>query len=69
MANEFPCPECPNPGVCRRAGKCMNENLLTRIRKGIMGNKPTATQTRKNIRGKKMQDGSILSQINFGGRN
>jgi len=47
----------------------MNESLLTRIRKGIMGNKPTATQTRKNLRGKKMKDGSILSQINFGGRN
>ena len=69
MANEFPCRQCPNPGACRAAKKCMNDSLLTRIRKGIMGNKPTASQARSNMRGKKMKDGSILSQINFGGRN
>jgi len=43
----------------------MNETLMTRIRKGIMGNKPTAETTRKNLRGKNMKDGSILSKIGW----
>ena len=67
MAKEFPCPQCPNRGACKAAKKCLNESLMTRIKAGIMGNKPTATQTRRNMRGKDMQKGSILSQINFGG--
>lgn len=53
---------CENPYLCKNG--CIREKIA-KTKDAIMGDKPTAKQTRKNLSGRKMQNGSILSQIGW----
>lgn len=53
---------CENPFLCKNG--CIRQKIM-KTKNAIMGDKPTAGQTRKNLKGRKMQDGSILSKIGW----
>jgi hypothetical protein len=53
---------CENPFLCK--GGCIRQKIQ-KTKNAIMGDKPTAKQTRQNLKGRKMQDGSILTKIGW----